>query len=232
MQSKIDSQIYDVFENIAEKYDIANDIFTFGQHRIWKRKVLKYSNLSNNSNYLDVATGTGDLPIYLNEQMGIKCNVYATDINEKMLDVFKRRINELNFNISTQDARNLKYNDDYFDAITISYGIRNIPQPEKAISEFYRVLKNKGMLVVLETGVPDGHLKLPYSFYVKNIVPFLGKIITKKKWAYEYLNKTANNFPYSHSFVDLVKSTSNFELIKLEKKLFGASYIYVFKAIK
>lgn len=234
MLSQTDKQIYNVFEHIAEKYDLANDVFTFGQHRIWKKQVLKYSNIFENSKYLDVATGTGDLPIYLLNNSNFKVNCYATDINQKMLDVFQERIKieKLDIEISTQDARELNYESNFFNAITISYGIRNIPQPELAIAEFYRILKNNGTLVVLETGVPSGILKTPYSFYVKYIIPFLGKVITKQKWAYDYLNKTANKFPFAMDFVDLVKSSANFELVRLERKMFGASYIYVFKAVK
>ena len=234
MLSQTDKQIYNVFENIAEKYDIANDVFTFGQHRIWKKQVLKSSNIFENSNYLDVATGTGDLPIYLLKNSRFNINCYATDINQRMLDVFHERIKleKLKIDISAQDARELNYESNFFNAITISYGIRNIPQPELAIAEFYRILKNNGTLVVLETGVPSGILKTPYSFYVKYIIPFLGKVITKQKWAYDYLNKTANKFPFAMDFVDLVKSSANFELVRLERKMFGASYIYVFKAVK
>lgn len=234
MQNHSDEQIYKVFENIAEKYDRANDVFTFGQHRIWKNQILKYSNINDDTNYLDIATGTGDLPIYLLENINKKVNVFATDINQKMLDVFKQRISNSNLKIeiSTQDARKLNYESNFFDAITISYGIRNIPQPEIAIKEFYRILKNNGTLAILETGVPSGVLKHLYSFYVKAIVPILGKIITGQKWAYEYLNKTANNFPFGNDFVRLVQDNGVFETLTVEKKLFGASYIYVFKALK
>jgi demethylmenaquinone methyltransferase/2-methoxy-6-polyprenyl-1,4-benzoquinol methylase len=234
MQTSKDEEIYEVFDNIAEKYDFANDVFTFGQHRIWKQKVLEYCEFKENHNYLDIATGTGDLAIYARNNYKFDFNIYATDINESMLNVFhkKNEKHNLNISITKADARDLPYQENYFDSVTIAYGIRNIPNPEICLKDIHRILKNGGVLIILETGVPSGFVKYPYNFYVTNILPFLGKIITKKKWAYEYLNRTAHSFPYGKTFADLTLSSANFKTEKIEKKLFGASYIYKFKAVK
>lgn len=234
MQSKLDEEIYEVFDNIADKYDFANDVFTFRQHRVWKEQVLTYCEIKEHSNYLDIATGTGDLPIYAKNLLEFDFNIYATDINESMLRVFRDKNEKFNLNISitTADARELPYQDNFFDAITIAYGIRNIPNPEICLKDIFRILKDNGVLVILETGMPSGIMKLPYTFYVKNIIPFMGKIITKKKWAYEYLNKTAHTFPFGNKFVELVENSANYKTEKCEKKLFGASFIYKFRAIK
>lgn len=234
MPTTNDDEIYEVFDNIAEKYDFANDIFTFGQHRIWKKEVLKQCDFKDNQNYLDIATGTGDLAIYARNQCKFNLNIYATDINEAMLNVFhkKNEKQKLNIKITKSDARDLPYQDNFFNSVTIAYGIRNIPNPQVCLKDIHRILKNGGVLIILETGVPNGLSKYPYNFYVSKIVPFLGKLITKKKWAYEYLNRTAHTFPYGSNFANLVESSANYKTIKIEKKLFGASYIYQFKAIK
>lgn len=234
MHKSKDEEIYEVFDNIADKYDLANDIFTFRQHRVWKDQVLEYSELHENCNYLDIATGTGDLAIYAKNKYKFDFNIYATDINENMLKVFHNKNNtqKLNIDIKTADARELPYEDNFFDSVTIAYGIRNIPNPEICLKDIHRVLKNNGVLVILETGVPSGIVKFPYNFYVRNIVPLLGQIITKKKWAYEYLNRSAHIFPYGFQFKELTEKSAKYKTEIVEKKLFGASYIYKFRAVK
>ena len=142
-----------VFDSVANKYDLMNDLMSVGIHRLWKKATVQMSNLKENDAVLDVAGGTGDLAILFSEIVGNQGKVYLSDINEKMLEIGRDRVLDsglLNVKSLVADAEDLPFPDNSFDCISIAFGIRNVTNKDKALKEFHRCLKPDGRLLVLE----------------------------------------------------------------------------------
>ena len=218
-----------MFNSIYEEYDLINNLITFGLHKNWKKQIVDISKSLNPKRILDVATGTADIAIALTKIKN--CEIIGMDLSSNMLEIGQKKIKELhlykNVKLELGDVENLEYNDNYFDVVTVGYGVRNFENLKKSLDEIYRVLKKNGTLIILETSVPKNRaIKLFYNFFTKFYVKLIGFLFSKDFNAYSYLQKSASNFPHGQDFINILKN-SKFKNISQDIKLFGASTIYV-----
>jgi demethylmenaquinone methyltransferase/2-methoxy-6-polyprenyl-1,4-benzoquinol methylase len=216
-----------MFANISSKYDVLNDILSFGMHRIWKNKFVKMASPDENSKILDIATGTGDIAFKFYELTCGKAIITGMDFTSEMILIAEKRKHERNISFIVGDALNLPFDDNIFDINTISFGIRNVDDVKKSLTEMARVLKTGGRAAVLEFGQARKPFAYIYNFYSKYIMPFLGKFISGDDVAYTYLPETASQFPSGDNFVQIMKSTNCFSNIIVKELLFGVAYIYI-----
>ncbi len=221
-------QVTQMFDNVSSNYDFLNRLLTFGIDVSWRKKVVKMVADQNAKIIMDIATGTGDLAIMLAKINPEK--VIGLDISQGMLDVGKKKVEQLNLTDKVEmvigDSENLTFADNTFDAITVGFGVRNFEDLEKGLGEIYRVLKPKGTFVVLETSQPTNFLvKQGFTFYSKYIIPTVGKIFSKDKNAYQYLPESAAAFPYGEEFNNILLKTG-FNTSKVYPQTFGAATIY------
>lgn len=193
-------RVSQVFDSVAGRYDVMNDVMSFGIHRLWKWLTIQHCHIKAGQTVLDVAAGTGDLSARLARQVGPAGQVIATDINASMLGQGRHRlINQGiigNISYIQADAETLPFHDNTFDCITIAFGLRNVTHKEVALSTFHRILKPGGRLMILEfskTRVPV--LSEIYDFYSFNVLPRLGKIITNDSDSYRYLAESIRMHP-------------------------------------
>ena len=223
------NQIKTMFNSIYQEYDLINNLITFGLHKNWKKQIVDISRSLNPKRILDVATGTADIAIALTKIKN--CEIIGMDLSSNMLDIGDKKIKDLGLQqrviLELGDVENLKYNDNYFDVVTVGYGVRNFENLKKSLDEIYRVLKKNGTLIILETSVPKNKIiKLFYNFFTKFYVKLIGLLLSKNFEAYSYLQKSASNFPHGHEFINILNK-SKFTNISQDIKLFGASTIYV-----
>lgn len=197
-----------VFDSVANKYDLMNDLMSVGIHRLWKRATVQMSNLKENDTVLDVAGGTGDLAILFSEIVGNQGKVYLSDINEKMLEIGRDRVLDsglLNVKSLVADAEDLPFPDNSFDCISIAFGIRNVTNKDKALKEFNRCLKPDGRLLVLEFSKPESSLISDlYDLYSFNVLPHLGQWIAGDSESYEYLAESIRMHPNQDEFLKMM----------------------------
>jgi demethylmenaquinone methyltransferase/2-methoxy-6-polyprenyl-1,4-benzoquinol methylase len=217
-----------MFGSIARRYDITNDVLSFGIHRLWKRKAIKLSEAGKRMNILDCASGTGDLARLFSNKVGKDGIVIATDFCPEMLDVARYRLSRTkNIEFEIADVLNLPYKDNEFDASSIAFGIRNVSSPLQCLKEMARVVKPGGKVVVLEFGQPSGLFSVFYKIYSVIFLPIIGKILTGSFSAYSYLQKTSAHFPSGSKFTSLMQETACFKNIESYRLTFGVAYIYV-----
>jgi demethylmenaquinone methyltransferase/2-methoxy-6-polyprenyl-1,4-benzoquinol methylase len=206
IQKSEESYIKNIFESISKDYDLMNDLITFKYHSKWKKEIAMIAKEDNPKVILDIATGTGDIAINLSKLKDSQ--IIGVDISEKMLDVAGdkiRKMNITNITLELSKAEKLKYKNNFFDLISIGYGVRNFEDLINGLKESYRVLKKNGKLIILETSVPNNFLiKYLYLLFTSIYVPLISFIFTKNIKAYNYL-------------LDSTK----------EKKFFGISTIYI-----
>ncbi len=199
--------VQDVFSKVASKYDLMNDLMSFGIHRLWKREfVSKILNL--NSKILDVASGTGDIALKLLKKAKLqdaKLQITLCDINQDMLDIAGNKLIDNNFLANADyvcvSAENLPFEDNSFDYYTIAFGIRNVAQIENALKEAYRVLKQDGTFLCLEfSHVEHDYLRKLYDLYSFNVIPKIGELVAGSQDAYQYLVESINLFPDQDHF--------------------------------
>ena len=222
-------QVEKMFNNISKEYDILNRVISFGIDVSWRKKIVKILKSKNPSTILDVATGTGDLAIAMVKTNAQK--IIGLDISKGMLDVGIEKIKDRNLNNTIEmvigDSENLKYENDFFDAVTVSFGVRNFESLDSGLSEIFRVLKPNGSLVILETSSPTKFpFKQFYRFYSKFILPSIGKIFSKDKVAYNYLSESSAEFPYGEKFNNILKKIGFTNVVDFPQT-FGVATIYV-----
>jgi demethylmenaquinone methyltransferase/2-methoxy-6-polyprenyl-1,4-benzoquinol methylase len=222
-------QVEKMFNNISKEYDILNRVISFGIDVSWRKKIVKILKSKNPSTILDVATGTGDLAIAMVKTNAQK--IIGLDISKGMLDVGIEKIKDRNLNNTIEmvigDSENLKYENDFFDAITVSFGVRNFESLDSGLNEIFRVLKPNGSLVILETSNPTKFpFKQFYRFYSKFILPSIGKIFSKDKVAYNYLSESSAEFPYGEKFNNILKKIGFTNVVDFPQT-FGVATIYV-----
>lgn len=219
-------RIREMFREIAGRYDRANDILSAGIHHLWRRRVVRWSKARPGDRVLDCATGTGDLAIAFRKA---GCEVTGTDFVPEMLEHARRKAPEITFAVA--DVTQLDYADNSFDVASISFGIRNVQDPARGISELARVVRSGGRVMVLEFGQPSNRLfRSLYDFYRIRILPRIGGAITGKRNAYEYLEASTAKFPCGPDFVELMRANGDFVEIEYKPLSFGIAYLY--RAIK
>ncbi len=186
-----------VFDSVAPKYDVMNDLMSMGLHRAWKAYTVMVANLHEGDRVLDIAGGTGDLALAFSKHVGKTGQVVHTDINEAMLSTGRNRLLDAGVVLPTMvcDAEKLPFPDNYFNVLSVAFGLRNMTHKEKAIAEMHRVLKPKGKLLVLEFSKVAQPLQKAYDWYSFNILPRLGKLVAGDDSSYRYLAESIRMHP-------------------------------------
>ena len=199
-----------MFAGISKRYDLMNTVITLGMHHAWRRRAVGLSSVRAGDRVLDVASGTGDFALEFAEKVGKGGHVTATDFCKEMLDYLPPKINTARHAISIEiaDAMHLPYPSASFDVVSIAYGIRNVDDPNIALSEMVRVLK------------------VLYEMF-RRIIPIAGKLIAGNSDAYSYLPRTASQFPYGSEFVRMMRNQPAVREAVAYPLFFGVSYIYV-----
>jgi len=195
-----------VFQDVSDKYDLMNDIMSLGIHRLWKRDFMDWLNPQKNTKLVDVASGTGDIPQLFFNKIKNGGQIYCVDENKEMLNLSKKRFDK-NSEIKwfCNKAEKLPFKENYFDYYTISFGIRNVGNINKALDEAYRVLKPGGRFLCLEfSKVKNKLLNSIYKNYSKSI-PFIGKFVVGKSEPYEYLINSIEQFYSQEEFLKIIK---------------------------
>lgn len=221
-------QVAQMFNTISQEYDGLNRVISLGIDIKWRKKVVEIVGRNNPKQILDIATGTGDLAIMMSQLDPEK--IIGLDISPGMLAVGKQKIAKSNLSEKIEmvigDSENMPFKDSTFDAITVSFGVRNFANLNKGIQEIARVLKPTGVLVILETSNPTKFpFKQGYKLYTNLILPIIGKLFSKDKVAYSYLSKSANTFPFGKAFCNILQK-NGFINTKADPVTFGVSTIY------
>ena len=221
-------QIAKMFDTISNEYDDLNRVISFGIDIKWRKKVVQIISKKKPTNVLDIATGTGDLAINLTQTDASQ--IIGLDISEGMLDVGRKKIAKKQLDNTIEmvvgDSENLPFDANSFDAITVAFGVRNFENLEIGLAEILRVLKPKGLFVVLETSVPVNFpFKQGYYIYTKALLPLIGRLFSKDKSAYRYLSESASKFPYGQAFNNILNKTGFINSTALPQT-FGVATIY------
>ena len=217
-----------MFNRIAHRYDYLNHFLSFGIDKLWRKKLRRRLAKENPQTILDVATGTADLAIELARLNPSR--IVGVDIAEAMLQVGEKKVlrKKLSHTIELKqaDSENLPFEDNTFDAATISYGVRNFETPLKGLKEIHRTLKPEGTILILEFGMPDKFpVKHAYSFYFNFILPLWGKLFSGSYESYKYLPESVKTFPYGKDFTNLLE-TAGFKNAKATRISQGITYLY------
>jgi len=222
------AQVEKMFDNISGNYDGLNRVISFGIDVKWRKKVIELVKATSPDSVLDIATGTGDLAISMTETNASR--IVGLDISEGMLAVGRKKIREKGLSERIEmiqaDSESLPFEDNTFDAITVAFGIRNFETLEKGLAEILRVLKPKGLFVILETSVPTKFpFKQGYFFHTRVILPLIGKLFSKDKVAYSYLSESAASFPYGEELNNILRKIG-FISVEDKPQTFGVATIY------
>lgn len=186
-----------VFDSVAPKYDVMNDLMSMGLHRAWKAYTVLVANVKEGQQVLDIAGGTGDLALAFAPKVGSSGRVVHTDINEAMLREGRNRLLDAGVNLPTLvcDAEHLPFADASFDLVTVAFGLRNMTHKEDALREMNRVLKPGGKLLVLEFSKVAKPLEKIYDWYSFKVLPRLGKLVANDDSSYQYLAESIRMHP-------------------------------------
>ena len=222
-------QVEKMFDTISENYDGLNRVISFGTDIKWRKKVLASIIEHHPESILDIATGTGDLAIKFAEKTSAT-KIIGLDLSEGMLSIARKKVadTELKYIIEfiKGDSEALPFNNNMFDAITVSFGIRNFENLEKGLSEILRVIKPNGLFIILETSVPTKFpFKQGYQFHSKIVLPLIGKLFSKDKVAYNYLSESASVFPYGEKLNNILRKIGFINVIN-KPQTFGVATIY------
>ncbi|MBE2894844.1 bifunctional demethylmenaquinone methyltransferase/2-methoxy-6-polyprenyl-1,4-benzoquinol methylase UbiE [Spirabiliibacterium falconis] len=210
--------VANVFHSVADKYDLMNDLLSFGIHRVWKRFTIDCSGVRKGQNVLDLAGGTGDFTAKFSRIVGTQGQVVLADINDSMLKVGREKLRNLgvvgNVQYVQANAECLPFADNTFDCIIISFGLRNVTDKQKALESMFRVLKPGGRLLVLEFSKPivDPLSKL-YNFYSFNILPKIGEVVVNDGESYRYLAESIRMHPDQNT-LKFMMSQAGFEQVE------------------
>jgi demethylmenaquinone methyltransferase/2-methoxy-6-polyprenyl-1,4-benzoquinol methylase len=196
-ESEKASRVRGVFDSVASKYDVMNDVMSGGLHRAWKAYTVMVANLKEGDKALDIAGGTGDLALAFSRKVGASGQVVHTDINEAMLRVGRDRLTDKGVILPTLvcDAEKLPFEDNYFDLVSVAFGLRNMTHKDVALKEMNRVLRPGGKLLVLEFSRVAKPLEKVYDWYSFRILPAMGKLIAGDSESYRYLAESIRMHP-------------------------------------
>ena len=222
-------RVQGVFNSVASKYDVMNDVMSLGVHRIWKDMMMDWLAPRSDQKLLDVAGGTGDIAFRFLRRSGFG-HATVLDLTSSMLAEGQKRaeaeqmVNQIDWLVG--DAMHLPFEDNLFDVYTISFGIRNVTRPQKALEEAYRVLKPGGRIMVLEfSQIPVPLGQWFYDRYSFNFIPKMGEIITNDRQSYQYLVESIRKFPDQETFLEMIKS-AGFENEKYRNLSLGIACLH------
>jgi demethylmenaquinone methyltransferase/2-methoxy-6-polyprenyl-1,4-benzoquinol methylase len=200
-----------VFESVAENYDLMNDLMSLGVHRAWKQDFASSSGVLPGDRVLDLAGGTGDISALMSRRVGGTGEIVLTDINEAMLNVGRRRLEDKgivsNIRYALVNAECLPFSDGQFDAVTIAFGLRNVTDKDAALREMLRVLKPGGRALILEfSQVQPEPLKKLYDTWSFGVLPVLGKLVANDEDSYRYLAESIRKHPPQEELADMMRA--------------------------
>lgn len=219
-----------LFDEIAGTYDLLNKLLSCGIDIYWRTKFVKNLPNRNEIQALDLATGTGDVPLVLVKSKKVK-TVTGIDLSRGMVELGKKKVTKANkdnqITLKIGDGCNIPADDSSVDIVTISFGIRNFPDPKKSLREIFRVLKPGGRVMIMEFGVPKSKIvNTVYMFYFRHLLPFVGNLLSKHGDAYTYLNETVEDFAYGQEFTDWMIE-AGFKNATFQELTFGISNLYI-----
>lgn len=207
---KKEGKVKEVFDSVAHNYDLMNDLMSLGIHRLWKRYTACVSQLRKGDKVLDVASGSGDLSRLFSQKVGDKGHVYVTDINEAMLNVGRDRLTDAgiinNVSYVLANAENLPFKSNYFNCLSIGFGLRNVTDKPKALRSMYDKIAPGGKLMILEFSTPNIPLLKPiYDLYSFSLLPMIGKFIANDRESYQYLAESIRMHPNQDTLKDMIE---------------------------
>lgn len=225
MQDK--KNIGHLFDGIAGTYDMLNHLLSLNIDKSWRKKTVKM--LTPCENLLDVAIGTADLSLEIMKQKKA-AQIQGLDVSQEMMRIGEEKVRKagLEGKVKFQlgSALEMPYEDSSYDAVTCAYGVRNFPDADKGLEEFYRVMKTGGQLAILEFSYPTNKvIRCGYDLFFSHVLPIIGRIISKDKGAYAYLNESVKNFMWGEEMCDHIKAVG-FKDVKFRTLTFGITTIY------
>jgi len=219
-----------MFDRIAKRYDFLNHFLSLGQDYVWRRKLLQKVPKKKDIHLLDLATGTGDVALTLVHQLPQIKQAVGVDMSGEMLKIAQKKVRQRGLSSRIQlhraNATNIPYKDEVFDLATIAFGIRNVDDVSAGLGEMFRVLKSGGRVLILEFSLPSSvWFRKLYLFYFRHILPRIGGFFSGDSYAYSYLNRTVETFPYGEDFLDLMREVG-FENVQATPLTMGIASIY------
>ena len=215
-----------MFNDISGTYDLINIISSFGIDRYWRNRLINNIKLNSDQNLLDVATGTGDVAFGFLKKYNV--SVTGLDIAKNMIEISNKKAKKYsgNINFIVGDAENMEFDNNKFDALTISFGFRNVGSYDTALSEFYRVLNNNGKIAILEFSKPTSKWFSPiFKFYFNKVIPIIGSLLSRKD-AYLYLPESVDHFLSREDVCDKMK-VAGFKNVRYIDYTFGVASLYI-----
>lgn len=225
------SNIAQLFNLIAPKYDFLNHLLSFNIDKLWRKKAIRNHFTSRQTQVLDVACGTGDFALQIHKAGVAK--VVGVDISSQMVEFGRKKIAKKGLteqiDLKWGDVARLDYPSDYFDGVSVAFGVRNFEDRKQGLSEIYRVLKPEAELIVLEFSTPQRGLMKPlYRFYFKHLLPLIGGWISGDRKAYDYLPNSVYAFPQGQSFLDELEE-AGFRELSFRRMSMGIATVYYAK---
>jgi len=224
-------EVEDMFDNIAPKYDLLNHVLSLKIDVLWRNTLVKWMKADQPKQVLDVATGTGDLALAV--QKGTGAHITGLDLSQQMLNVGIEKIKKQQLSgeidMIKGDAEHLPFEDNAFDAACVAFGVRNFENLEKGLAEIRRVLKEQKSVYILEFSKVEGFMGPLYMFYFKNILPLIGRLVSKDNRAYTYLPDSVNAFPFGEKMKQILL---NVGYSKVEYKKLSLGIATIYKATK
>lgn len=220
-----------MFGAIAAGYDRTNSVLSGGMHHLWRNKAIALLAAEPDASVLDCCCGTGDLSFAVARKLGQQGRVTGTDFTPEMVELARLKAAGIQTaaatSFQTADATDLPFEDDSFDAATVSFGIRNVVDPVAGLAEMRRVVRPGGRVLVLEFGQPSGLYGALFRFYSRHVMPLIGGLMTGNRAAYEYLPRTSAHFPAGEDFVRGILEPAGLKLASATSLTFGTAWIYV-----
>jgi demethylmenaquinone methyltransferase/2-methoxy-6-polyprenyl-1,4-benzoquinol methylase len=230
VQSTTKKTSWAMFDQIASTYDLTNRVLSGGQDVLWRRSLANFLPKTDPLNLLDLATGTGDQILHLLDAGAPLTGATGLDMSKDMLkhgiEKLKRRGLGSEFKMVHGDACQTPFEDNSFDCVTMSFGIRNVPDVAKCLSEMHRVLRPGGKALILEFALPRSRVfRSAYLMYFRQVLPRVGGLISGNTKAYRYLNSSVEEFPYGEAFANLMHQ-AGFHKVNIHQKTFGIANLY------